>query len=53
MFVQSPPGQEDEFFEVVNAKLSVPRLKQKKVITYNLKLTIEIVDNEAQAQDRN
>ena len=52
MFVQSPPGQEDEFFEVVNAKLSLPRLKQK-VITYNLKLTIEIVDNEAQAQDRN
>ena len=33
VFVQSPPGQEDEFFEVVNAKLSLPRLKQKKVIT--------------------
>ena len=53
MFVQSPPGQEDEFFEVVNAKLSLPRLKQKKVITENLKPKIEIVDNEAQAQDRN
>ena len=42
MFVQSPPGQEDEFFEVVNAKLSLLRLKHKKVITENLKPKIEI-----------
>ena len=42
MFVQSPPGQEDEFFEVVDAKLSLLRLKHKKVITENLKPKIEI-----------
>ena len=42
MFVQSPPGQEDEFIEVVNAKLSLLRLKHKKVITENLKPKIEI-----------
>ena len=42
VFVQSPPGQEDELFEVVNAKLSLPRLKHKKVITENLKPKIKI-----------
>ena len=42
MFAQSPPGQEDEFFEVVNPKRSLPRLKHKKVITENLKPKIEI-----------
>ena len=42
MFVQSPPGQEDEFFEVVDAKLSLLRLKHKKVITENLKPKIKI-----------
>ena len=42
MFVQSPPGQEDEFFEVVDAKLSLLRLKHKKVITEYLKPKIKI-----------
>ena len=42
VFVQSPPGQEDEFFEVVDAKLSLLRLKHKKVITENHKPKIEI-----------
>ena len=42
MFVQSPPGQEDEFFEVVNPKPSLPQLKHKKVITEYLKPKIEI-----------
>ena len=30
-------NQEDEFFEVVNAKLYLLKLKHKKVITENLK----------------
>ena len=42
VLVQSPPGQEDESFEVVNPKLSLPRLKHKKVITEYLKPKIEI-----------
>ena len=42
MFVQSPPGQEDESFEVVNPKLSLPRLKHKKVTTEYLKPKIKI-----------
>ena len=42
VFVQSPPGQEDEFFEVVDAKRSLLRLKHKKVITESLRPKIEI-----------
>ena len=37
---------EDEFFDVVNAKLSLPRLKRKKVITEILKGQIESSDDE-------
>ena len=37
---------EDEFFEVVNAKLNLPRLKRKKVITEKLQAEIESFSNE-------
>ena len=42
-------NQEDEFFQVVNPKLNLPKLKHKKVITEHLKPKIENADDEAQA----